>query len=109
VAKAQLLADSIEPSGFIAGTAPQVDLGYTRPTQEIKIRNYLFDAFGPYPISGTAVLAGIGQMENTPAAWQQGAGGYTRRFGSDFGIAAISTTTRYCLFPTTILNRPTLN
>jgi len=29
--------------------------------------------------------------------WKQGAAGYGRRFGSDFGIAAVSTTTRYAL------------
>ncbi len=96
-ARAQLLADSVDPSGSGASTAPQTDLTYTRPTQEIKLRNYVFDAFGPYPIAGAAAVAGIGQMDNTPAAWKQGAAGYSRRFGSDLGIAAISTTTRYAL------------
>ena len=91
------MADSVDSSGFVASTAPQGDLVYTRPTQEIKLRNYVFDAFGPYPFAGAAVVAGIGQMDNTPAAWGQGAAGYGRRFGSDFGIAAISTTTRYAL------------
>ena len=70
-AKAQSLVDSSE---IVASTAPQADLVYTRPTQEIKLRNYVFDAFGPYPIAGAAVVAGIGQIDNTPAAWGQGAG-----------------------------------
>ena len=94
MAKAQSLVDT---SGFVESPAPQADLAYMRPTQEIKLRNYVFDAFGPYPIVGAAMAASIGQAENTPAAWGQGAAGYTRRFGSDFGIAAISTTTRYAL------------
>ena len=94
MAKAQSLTDA---SGFVASTAPQADLVYTRPTQEIKLRNYVFDAFGPYPISGAAVVAGVGQMDNTPAAWGQGMAGYGKRFGSALGIAAISTTTRYAL------------
>jgi len=70
---------------------------YTRPTQEIKLRNYVFDAFGPYPIVSAAVFAGVGQIDNTPAAWKQGGAGYGKRFGSGFGIAAITTTTRYAL------------
>ena len=93
-AKAQSLVDSSE---IVASTAPQADLVYTRPTQEIKLRNYVFDAFGPYPIAGAAAVAGIGQIDNTPAAWGQGLAGYDKRFGSALGIAAISTTTRYAL------------
>jgi hypothetical protein len=72
-------------------------LTYTRPTEKTKIENYLFDAFGPYPAVGAAFAAGIGQAYNTPPEWKQGAAGYSKRFGSAFGIAAISTTTRYGL------------
>ncbi len=70
---------------------------YTRPTQAIKLRNYLFDAFGPYPIVGAALTAGISQASNGIPEWKQGAEGYGKRIGSDFGIAAVSTTTRYAL------------
>jgi hypothetical protein len=73
------------------------DLSYTRPTQATKIHNYVFDAFGPYPIVGAALTAGIGQFSNSPPEWRQGAQGYSKRFVSDFGIAAVSTTTRYGL------------
>jgi hypothetical protein len=97
MAKAQALLNPVESSPSVASSAPQGDLVYTRPTEEIKLRNYVFDAFGPYPIAGAAGAAAIGQMDNTPAAWQQGAAGYSRRFGSALGIAAISTTTRYAL------------
>ena len=97
VAKAQSPAGTVDSPGFVASTGPQATLVYTRPTQETKLRNYVFDTFGPYPLAGAAAVAGIGQMDNTPAAWQQGAAGYGRRFGSDFGIEAISTTTRYAL------------
>ena len=72
-------------------------LTYTRPTQATKLHNYLFDAFGPYPITGAGFAAGLNQAHNTPPEWKQGADGYSRRFGSDFGIAAISTTARYGL------------
>ena len=31
---------------------------YMRPTEKTKLRNYLFDTFGPYPIAGAAILGG---------------------------------------------------
>jgi hypothetical protein len=68
-----------------------------RPTERTKIHNYFFDAFGPYPIVSAAAGAGISQAENSPPEWKQGAVGYGRRFGSDMGIEAVTTTTRYGL------------
>lgn len=97
-ARAQAFADSGDSSGTIATTtAAQPDLTYTRPTPATKLHNYLFDAFGPYPILGAGFAAGINQAYNTPPEWKQGAVGYSKRFGSNFGIAAISTTARYGL------------
>jgi hypothetical protein len=97
-ARSQSLVDSPDSSGTIAATIPaQPDLIYIRPTQKTKLRNYAFDTFGPYPIAGAAFAAGIGQAYNTPPEWQQGAEGYGKRIGSAFGIAAVSTTTRYGL------------
>ena len=75
----------------------QLDLTYVRPTDKTKLRNYIFDAFGPYPILGAAFASGINQAYRTPPEWEEGASGYGKRFGSDFGIAAVSTTTRYAL------------
>jgi hypothetical protein len=102
-ARAQALADSANPSsanilGGVAGTASALpDLTYTRPTQAAKFYNYVFDAFGPYPTVGAGFAAGINQAYDTPPEWKQGAEGYGKRFGSNFGIAAVSTTTRYAL------------
>jgi hypothetical protein len=96
--KAQALADASDPSTTVARTVPaRPVVGYTRPTQKIKLHNYLFDAFGPYPIAGVAVAAGVNQVENAPPEWKQGAEGYGKRFASDFGIATVTTTTRYAL------------
>src|SRR5450759_2309645 len=78
-------------------THPQPDLTYTRPTEKAKLHNYFFDTLGPYPIVGAALAAGINQADNTPPEWKQGAEGYGKRFASNFGIAAVSTTTRYAL------------
>ena len=96
--EAQSLVAAADSSSVPVIAVPaQIDLTYTRPTQETKLRNYVFDAFGPYPIVGAAGVAGIGLADHSPAEWQVGAAGYAKRFGSDFGIAAISTTTRYAL------------
>ena len=100
LARAQSLADSGDSSNSspVASTTPaQPDLNYARPTAAAKLHNYVFDAFGPYPVLGAAFAAGINQAYNTPPEWNQGAAGYSRRFGSNFGIAAVSTTTRYAL------------
>jgi len=76
---------------------PQLDLTYRRPTERTKLRNYFFDSFGPYPIAAAAVLGGINQAYKTPPEWGQGMGAYGERVGSDFGIAMVTTTTRYAL------------
>ena len=78
-------------------TRPLPDLTYFKPTQKTKLRNYFFDAFGPYPIVGAALVAGVNQAYNTPPEWGQGAQAYGERFGSDFGIAVVTTTTRYAM------------
>jgi hypothetical protein len=97
MAEAQSLTDSESSSGSAAATVAQPEPLYARPTQKTKLRNYVFDTFGPYPIAGAAFAAGIGQAYNTPPEWGQGAEGYGKRFGSYFGIAAVTTTTRYGL------------
>jgi hypothetical protein len=98
VAKAQSIVSSGNSSANSGTTtAMRLDLTYERPTQRTMAANYVFDAFGPYPLAGAAVAAGIGQSGNEPPEWHQGVEGYSRRFGSDFGIAAVGTTTRYAL------------
>jgi hypothetical protein len=85
--------DSSATSGITA--LGGLDQAYVRPTERTKVSNFVFDAFGPYPIVGAGVAAGINQWTNSPPEWGQGAKGYGKRFGSDFGIAAIGTTARY--------------
>ena len=79
------------------GAQPVKPVIYVRPDAKTRVHNYLFDAFGPYPMVGAAVAAGINQAYKTPPEWGQGAAGYGKRFGSDFGIAAVTTSTRYAL------------
>src|ERR1700723_162147 len=98
LASAQSLADLGDSPATVASTiSAQPDLTYVRPTEKTRLHNYVFDAFGPYPTVGAAIAAGINQLSNSPPEWGQGAAGYARRFGSDFGIAAVTTTTRYTL------------
>jgi hypothetical protein len=101
VVKAQLLADARERTGLESEpettTTSQPQLDYSRPTAKIEFHNYLFDTIGPYPIVGAAIAAGINQADNTPPEWKQGAEAYGKRVASDFGIAAVTTTTRYTL------------
>jgi hypothetical protein len=78
-------------------TASQSYLIYVRPTQTTKGLNYIFDAFGPYPMAVAAVEGGIDQLDSSPPEWNGGGEGYGKRVGSDFGIEAVSTTTRYAL------------
>jgi hypothetical protein len=95
--RAQALAGSEDSSGTAASANPVLHLTYSRPTEKTRLRSYFFDTFGPYPIVISAVAAGINQADKTPPEWRQGAAGYGKRFGSDFGIAAVTTTTRYAL------------
>jgi hypothetical protein len=89
VAVAQSLADSGESSSAevstsIVTTQPQLALTYSRPTEKTRLHNYFFDTFGPYPIVGAAVVAGINQADDAPPEWNQGAEGYA----SDLGPAS---------------------
>jgi len=97
-AGAQSLVDSRAASGTVAVATPAYpDLAYIRPTTETKLHSYLFDVLGPYPIAATTLAAGINQEDNTPPEWKQGVAGYSKRFGSEFGINAVTITTRYGL------------
>jgi len=78
-------------------TSGQPDFTYVRPTQGAQVRSYVFDSFGPYPITGAALAAGLDQYTNSPPEWNQSVAGYGKRFGSDLGIEAVGTTTRYAL------------
>lgn len=71
--------------------------GYVQPSHATRFYNYLFDAFGPYPMAGAAIVGGINQADSTPPEWGSGGEAYGKRVGSNYGIAAVSATTRYAL------------
>jgi hypothetical protein len=94
---ASSIGDASSSNSSPSSTKGRPDLTYHRPTEETKLRNYVFDTFGPYPIAGAAILGAINQADKTPPEWGQGFRAYGERTGSDFGIAMVTTTTRYAL------------
>jgi hypothetical protein len=89
--------DSASATVLSSTASPKPEVPYSRPTEKRRLHNYFFDAFGPYPIVGAALAAGINQADSTPPEWKQGAAGYGKRLGSNFGISVVTTTTRYAL------------
>jgi hypothetical protein len=97
-ARSQSLSESEGPTGTASTlVSEQIELTYVRPTHRTEVNNYLFEAYGPYPIAGAAFTAGINQLSNAPPEWRQGAEGFSKRFGSDFAIAAIGTSAQFGL------------
>jgi hypothetical protein len=84
-------ADSAETSTVT------LDPAYVPPTAKEKGRAYLSSTVGIYSILGNGFASGINQAYDSPPEWKQGAAGYAKRFGSNFGIGTINTTTRYAL------------
>jgi hypothetical protein len=70
---------------------------YVRPTERQKIRNFAFDAFGPYAFAGAAIAGGFDQAETRPPEWGQGWDAYGVRVANSFGISLVTTSTRYGL------------
>jgi hypothetical protein len=78
-------------------TAAGVTKPYVQPSQQQRLNNYLYEAFGPNPITTTAFVAGWHQWRRNPPDWREGVPGYGERYASDFGNSAVNITTRYAL------------
>jgi hypothetical protein len=90
--------DTASSSSSTAGaTRIEPAVVYHKPTESQKLRNFAFDAFGPYPFVAAAASAGIQQAYSTPPEWGQGWDSYGVRLGSNYGIQLITVTTRYTL------------
>jgi hypothetical protein len=89
--------ESQTPAAKPEAPKAKVIVGYQRPTEKTKLVNYFFDAYGPFPLVGSALIAGINQADKTIPEWGQGFDGYGRRWGSNYGIGIVTTTTRYGL------------
>ena len=89
--------DSSSSSSSTATTPAEPAITYHRPTERQEIRDFAFDAFGPYPFLAAAASAGIQQAYSTPPEWGQGWDSYGVRLASNYGIQLVTTTTRYAL------------
>ena len=77
--------------------APRPAPSYVEPTQQQKLRNYLYEAFGPYPLAWTMIVAGYHQARHNPPDWREGFPGFGERYASDFGNSMVNNTTRFTL------------
>ena len=66
----------------------------------MKLHNYLFDAFGPYPLTVSAIVSAYHQARHNPPDWREGFPGYGERYASDFAISATNMSARYTLAET---------
>jgi len=95
-ARSQNLAPAPAPSAEEHPIVPEPPpFAYRQPTEDMKLRNYLFDAFGPYSLTVSAFVAGYHQARRNPPDWREGFPGYAARYGSDFGTSAAGVTARY--------------
>jgi hypothetical protein len=53
-----------------------------------RARFYATNTFGPSALGTSALWAGVDLWRDVPEGWDQGAGGYFRRFGSSIGVNA---------------------
>jgi len=89
------LTPSLLVSTNLATGPPPACLPYGPPTQTTKLRNRFFGSFGPYPAVCAAIAAGMGDLNDSPPDWDQGAEGSDGRFKSNCSIVAVGMTTRY--------------
>ena len=79
--------------------APSVAVQYYKPVSELTLHDrftiYRKAVLRPYSLVGPAFGAGIGQWEDSPPEWGQGAKGYGRRFASGMSRQLISETLRF--------------
>lgn len=87
---------SLDPGAAVHPIVPeQPAWRYTPPTETMKMDNYLFDAYGPYPLTWELFVAGYDQWRRDPPDWREGVPGYAQRYGSDLAISATGVTARY--------------
>jgi len=88
-----------DPATLPAGNdeRPKGPTPYTPTAETAELHNYLYEAFGPYPLVISTLVAGYHQARRNPPDWREGMAGYEERFASDFGISVINISTRYTL------------
>jgi hypothetical protein len=87
-------SSAVSPS--VRTVTTRLDLTYHRPTERTKLRHYFYDASALIPLLAARSWE-PSIKDKAPPEWGQGAAAYGERTGSDFGIALVTTTTRYAL------------
>jgi len=86
-------------SGLLAGLSDAPSASSPKVAVELTFKDrlhlYRKTILRPYGVVGPAFGAGIGQWEDEPPEWGQGAAGYARRFGSGVGRYLTSETIRF--------------
>jgi hypothetical protein len=96
-AGAQSQAAAGDPAGDSAVNTLPVSPVYQEPSPGQKRNNFLFEAYGPYPLAWTTLVAGFHQATHTPPDWREGWPGYGERYSSDFANSAVNVSARYVL------------
>jgi hypothetical protein len=71
--------------------------GYLFPTKRERFNRYVSRTVGPFSLLRTGLSAGIGQWQDHPEEWGQGASGYGKRYASGIGQNTIQQTVTYGL------------
>jgi len=90
-------AQSVMPDG--PSSSQQVTFGGAPLTFGERSRIYAHSILRPYTLVGPALGAAVGQAENNPPEWGQGADGYAHRFVSGVGRHLIAETIRFGMAP----------
>jgi hypothetical protein len=85
--------------GLVAGTPP-VSAQSVEPVpppldDHAMLRKYVWSTLGPTGLVSSALMAGFDQWRGSPASWPGDEWGYARRWASEYGAAAIGSTTKY--------------
>ena len=78
-------------------TSPPATGGYVFPDKNERLKRYVKRTVGPLALLRSGVSAGIGQWQDSPEEWGQGAEGYGKRLASSLGRNAIQQTVTYGL------------
>src|SRR5579864_8292836 len=77
-------------TGFLCLLAARLQAQDIAPlTAQEKLDVHAWRSFGPAPLIGTALGAGLNQLEGDPREWGQGVGGYARRYASIEGYVGV--------------------
>lgn len=70
---------------------------YVPPTEEQKLRSFVWNALGPVAFAGSGFAAAIDEGFDFPHAWGKGESAYAARVASNLGVNLVTATVQYSL------------